>query len=1012
MIHKIVPEQDSRSISILTTNPRFQNKNGNYAEISLETPQEHGIDEGWNLRPFQEDIIDQWCSNKSLMCIAPTGSGKSLTMVTMAAINFHVNRKSTYILVPKITIAQGFSHTDGDHVFRTTSFPAAVLQPGEIRRSIPEELGDGSVSESVEETLERSDRLPFIQVCCYRSFDLAYRRQREHIDPSKIDVFIDEAHHIMADDHSSNALGKLVKLLEEDGVTVSKFTATGYRADGGVITNGNDHQYRRTLCLHHQEQFCPDLNIKFRFFDDVQADDYTDTTGQDSIQIDCPDKLVDAYVGEYLKDPGRHVLMYIPQRIGDHSAAVVACNLEKALKKANKHINVINFGGYDDMVEDVQLTSKMTGEYRRLRGEFEKNKSNGKINVVISIKIMDEGVDWPDCDAVYMARVPQSLPLIVQRIGRAMRRKKNRKQNVSDVFFFELNVKSADSRITRPMVHIACRLRCLFHGLEFSEPFHFKLGGRKKQQLLDKLNGADASGLNKANLELQKKAMQFDGSPEARIILAEVMREYLELGVELTPLEALEVAVGQGLITTTKTQEKAMERALKGFLSRVGTKSQSFQEFCNDASVKAILDELVVQGPREYLRILSGYKAEKLDSAIREWVEREHSSTITKQKLIKMAKNGEKKPRITLVNEGERRLGWKLNAYMKQYSDSYDKDFSDYITQLRPDWFVDAVAIKKNELLEMAKAGKNRPNCYYKSSVGGSLDAVLRNYTDENNRSYDQIFTDNIKKLRPDWFIKSSDIKKEKLLKMAESGVDRPISTSENGEERILGLALIKYIRPASDVYDQTFTDNIKKLRPDWFKDNVKSNKEKLLEMARMGHKRPSSMSNNLEERNLGSALTCYLSDRRQQYDKTFYDAIKSIRLDWIDKSLYNKMRLIELASGQHNKPNQHSHDDLERRLAVAFSKYVNVKTAQFDSEFEKQIRELRPDWFSRTHSIKSTILDIARSGAIRPNEVHVDTEIGKLGRAIGNYTNKGSSSYDPVFSEQIRSLRPDWFKK
>jgi len=46
-----------------------------------------------------------------------------------------------------------------------------------------------------------------------------------------------------------------------------------------------------------------------------------------------------------------------------------------------------------------------------------------------------------------------------------------------------------------------------------------------------------------------------------------------------------------------------------------------------------------------------------------------------------------------------------------------------------------------------------------------------------------------------------------------------------------------------------------------------------------------------------------------------------------------------------------------------------------------------------------------------RPSTASKNPEERKLGRALVNYTCKGSGSHDPVFDKKIHRLRPDWFE-
>lgn len=54
----------------------------------------------------------------------------------------------------------------------------------------------------------------------------------------------------------------------------------------------------------------------------------------------------------------------------------------------------------------------------------------------------------------------------------------------------------------------------------------------------------------------------------------------------------------------------------------------------------------------------------------------------------------------------------------------------------------------------------------------------------------------------------------------------------------------------------------------------------------------------------------------------------------------------------------------------------------------------------------KKLLLQMAKNGEDRP---HWKLKISK---SLTTYTSKKNKTYDPVFTEQIKKLRPDWFKK
>ena len=114
------------------------------------------------------------------------------------------------------------------------------------------------------------------------------------------------------------------------------------------------------------------------------------------------------------------------------------------------------------------------------------------------------------------------------------------------------------------------------------------------------------------------------------------------------------------------------------------------------------------------------------------------------------------------------------------------------------------------------------------------------------------------------------------------------------------------------------------------------------------------------------------------------------------------KLILLTLAECGGKKP--HHTTSLYVRLCSCTNKNNN----QFDKDFNKKIRELRPDWFLprslKTENKKNKLLSLAKNKKPRPS--HHD----KIYRDFCCYTNKKNKRYDKKFDKKIRSLRPDWF--
>jgi len=201
----------------------------------------------------------------------------------------------------------------------------------------------------------------------------------------------------------------------------------------------------------------------------------------------------------------------------------------------------------------------------------------------------------------------------------------------------------------------------------------------------------------------------------------------------------------------------------------------------------------------------------KIRKLIPDWFE--NTATKKKETLFKLVKSGAKRPSLHSKNEEERKLGWALVSYTNKSKGCYDPDFNKKIRKLGPDWFESTADINKAKLLKLARSGAKRPN-----KRTNKLGGVLGNYTNKNQECYDPVFDKKIRELRPDWFENTSDLNKEKLLKLAKSGAKRPNDRAKDEEEGKLGHAIYNYTGKKSKSYDPVFDRKVRQLRPDWFR--------------------------------------------------------------------------------------------------------------------------------------------------------------------------------------------------
>ena len=112
------------------------------------------------------------------------------------------------------------------------------------------------------------------------------------------------------------------------------------------------------------------------------------------------------------------------------------------------------------------------------------------------------------------------------------------------------------------------------------------------------------------------------------------------------------------------------------------------------------------------------------------------------------------------------------------------------------------------------------------------------------------------------------------------------------------------------------------------------------------------------------------------------------------------KKQLIELAKAKTPKLTK------KNPLYGNLNSYINTNSQTFDPFFTKQIKELAPHWFlSKIDLKKQQLLQLAKQNAPKPSR-----DIHKLGYEFYYYTHPRRSSYDPIFTKQIKELAPHWF--
>jgi superfamily II DNA or RNA helicase len=362
------------------------------------------------LRAYQVRLVTDVCrTSEDVLVEQPTGSGKTVQIVTLVAM--HLGRRFSHALIsaPQEQIEHGFVKRDS----RNIAFPASlgVAQPS---LAVPEKLIRGariSMLGSVKQIaayLRQPVPLDYALACTHAALN-QLTPEKLPDDLSSKALFIDEAHHASAD-----GLSQLVALWRERGGQLFFFTATPYRGDGRNVRLEGMRAFRRSLAEHMAEGFAPrhlesEIVALGQPGDAITAAQFT---GEEAPPSSYFDGLIAAIVCRWSVDGKPRAIVRVPPMQGGQSGELVS-----RLMTA--------FSSQGARVLDATGTSA-TDKQRFLRAlEAEKSRTyaTSGFDVMLGIQRVLEGTDWPVCSAVYCVGMPGSLNTVVQFLGRAMRLK-------------------------------------------------------------------------------------------------------------------------------------------------------------------------------------------------------------------------------------------------------------------------------------------------------------------------------------------------------------------------------------------------------------------------------------------------------------------------------------------------------------------------------------------------------------------------------------------------------------
>lgn len=366
------------------------------------------------LRLYQVRLVTDVCrAAGDVLVEQPTGSGKTVEIVALIAMNLGRRFSHALIAAPQEQIEQGFTRRDYD----TVAFPESqgVAVPSiQVPNKPPHSLikgardsGLGSVKRVVQ-YLRQSGPLDHAFACTHAALNRLTGADLPE-DLSGKALFIDEAHHASAD-----GLSQIVTLWRKRGGQVFFFTATPYRGDGRPVKLDGMQSFRRSLAEHMAEGFAP-RHLESEIVALGQPGDAITPgqfTGEEAPPSSYFDELIAALVRRWLEDGNPKAIVRVPPMQGGRSGELVSRLIQAFQSQGARVLDATGTGAAD---KRRFLTA--------LEAEKDRSYATSAFDVMVGIQRVLEGTDWPVCSAVYCVGMPGSLDTVVQFLGRAMRLK-------------------------------------------------------------------------------------------------------------------------------------------------------------------------------------------------------------------------------------------------------------------------------------------------------------------------------------------------------------------------------------------------------------------------------------------------------------------------------------------------------------------------------------------------------------------------------------------------------------
>jgi len=915
------------------------------------------VDGYYQMREWQQECYDELKDSHHWIINAPMGSGKSFMICCLDYKKLENNPNLRAIIaVPQTIIAEGFrkNKIQFSDTEKVDWFPQHDLCKEASNQTTDELLGflKGPNSKSMVQ-----DR---ILVCSHQTLVYAFKKNKKLF--KDVIIVVDEAHHVkhnvVEDVEVSNGIGSVVKYSfdnPKNNIQVELTTATFFRGDkNSIIPEEYKAQFDR-------------FNYPFDKY--LKTCKYLRSYSYDFILYNQNYKesikeLFDEEVGK--------TIVYVPSVNGSYSLETKYIDVEEiikgiagtdkpVIKDKDKPIMLVKRD--KEWIKVIDLVTETNRESKKQAIiDAHDAKTSESVDVIITLNMFKEGANWRWADREIIIGPRNSLSDLIQTMGRLFRDAEGKSHvSVYQLLPYALdqvnNEKFCDNlNDYMKAIFLTMIMEDVFKPVRIKVPAEKKKGkAKEKEEEFDYFANAlpdenDRTAVYSSVYDDCMRIISDDGEISEKKFEEIVSRVLKNRGVE--------------------DNHKAIAEQIRRRFIRKSLSLEGIDVSDIDYSIM----EAKLFGFVQYYT--SGESDVKTFKGLREAYQK--SIDENKEEILKIAKSGGNKP------SQKTKLGRALRSYI-YFSSSYDFKFRTELKKIRPDWFIthyDIARDNKKEILNIARTGGD------KLSRKTKLGQCLKNYINPTS-SYDLEFKKELEKIRPDWFITPQDIvkeNKEKLLNIARLGLEKP------KYEIDIGSCLCRYTNSNNSCYDTEFKAKIEKIRPDWFQDTVKDNKEEILKIARSRGGKPSRKTK------LGSCLSSYVAYSSSSYDTEFREELERIRPDWFikkDNSEENKKKLLNIARSGGAKPPK------KTKLGMRLRSYIGTSHGCYDTEFREELKEIRLDWFEKiiicsieetkeyikpfNFKIQKEYREWSKSGK-RPNHIPGDP--------YGYYKNKGWTSW------------------